>query len=138
MLTLGAHFLAILMWLLVGHGLFGAEILSCVLAWLVALFLTLPAYALKWLGAGDVKMFAAIGLLTGLQFTLITFVVAALLAGFLSISWLFLLRAFPYLNLHLKPYGRQLPLIALPSGKILPFGAFLALGVVVTMLLTAR
>ena len=98
------------------------------LAWLVALVFTLPAYALNWLGAGDVKMLSAFGLLPGLQFMLASYVVAGLLAGLVVLYSLLGRRYIPSLNLQLSKLGCQLPAAAMINCKVLPFGAFLAAG----------
>lgn len=84
-LTLGMSLLAI-GWLLVsGHAMLGASWSSVLVGVLVSLLLTLPAYATRWLGAGDVKMLLAIALLAGNQMMLLVFVIAAVLAALFGI-----------------------------------------------------
>lgn len=108
--------------------LLGASVLAGLMAWLVALALTLPAYAANWLGAGDVKMLSAFGLMTGLQFMLSSYLIAGLLAGMIVLYSLLSRRYIPYLNLQLSRLGWQLPAAAMINGKTLPFGALLAVG----------
>ena len=127
-LTLGAYLPALLVLTIMQQTFLGASLSAGLLAWLVALVLTLPAYALNWLGAGDVKMLSAFGLLTGLQFMLASYVVAGLLAGLVVLYSLLGRRYIPYLNLQLSKLGWQLPAVAMINGKVLPFGAFLAVG----------
>lgn len=54
----------------------------------LAVALTLPAYLMKKLGAGDVKYMIAIGLLTSFKVTLHSYLIAALIAGMLALLWL--------------------------------------------------
>jgi prepilin peptidase CpaA len=52
---------------------------------LVALCVYVPLYALKGMGAGDVKLMAAIGAIAGARNWLTIFIVTALLGGFVSL-----------------------------------------------------
>ena len=106
----------------------GAPILSAVMAMVLAVLLTLPGYLLKMLGAGDVKMLAVMGLLTGTQFMLLSFVFAGLAAGLALIYCLLAQRSFPYLNVYLARVDCQLPVPTLFQSKSLPFGSLMALG----------
>lgn len=79
-LTLGVC-LAAICWLLVtGHSILDANWQSVAFAVFASLLLTLPAYAARLLGAGDVKLLLAIALLGGGDLTLFAFVIAAILA----------------------------------------------------------
>ncbi len=137
-LTLGAYLPALLVLVLMQQTLLGASVSAGLMAWLVALALTLPAYAVNWLGAGDVKMLSAFGLMTGLQFMLSSYLIAGLLAGIIVLYSLLSRRYIPYLNLQLSRLGWQLPAAAMINGKTLPFGALLAVGglLVLTLHLT--
>mgnify|MGYP005849194045 CR=1 FL=1 len=64
-LTLGACLPALTVLIFQQHSLLGASLSSALTGWCLAMLLTLPAYAVGWLGAGDVKMFSAMGLMTG-------------------------------------------------------------------------
>lgn len=135
-LTLGMHIPTLAVLLIAGHGLLGASITSCLLAWGLALALTLPAYAANWLGAGDVKFLAAIGLLTGLKFLLVSYIIAGLIAGLIILIWLSAQRYLPYVNLQLSTLNFRLPTLPLLQGKILPFGAILAVSVIINLILS--
>ena len=135
LLTLGMHVPALAVLVIAGEGFLGASITSCLLAWAAALVLTLPAYAFNWLGAGDAKFLAAIGLLTGLKFLFVTYIIAALTTGLVILIWLSLQRYWPFVNLQLSSLNLRLPDIPLLRGKILPFGAILALSAIITLML---
>lgn len=93
-----------------------------------AVAVSLPGYALRKLGAGDVKMLVAIGLLTSLPVTLHTFAVAALLGAAVALMWLWLDRWQAVLGPLMK-----FPRFAAWLGtdlrrKKMPFGLLLAIG----------
>lgn len=119
LLVLAAVLISIVSALWSGHSPLGADGVSMVEGLGIAMLLTLPGYLLRRLGAGDVKLLAAIGLLGGLAVTLQTFVIAALLAGALTLAYL---------------HALQRGWLAPASGRFLPFGAALALGLVLTVL----
>jgi prepilin peptidase CpaA len=66
----------------------GAPLASALGAAMAGLLATWPGYALRKLGAGDVKFMVAIGLLTSFDTTLNCFVIAALAGGLLALLWL--------------------------------------------------
>lgn len=101
---------------------------SAFLAFGAAVLLTLPAYALGKLGAGDVKMLSAMGLIGGLTFMLMSYVIAATLSIAIIFFWHVLLRIMPYFNLKLSGFGWQIPIAVMPAGKFLPFGTLLGVG----------
>lgn len=116
---------------------FGAAGVACfVLAWsgatplgnsplallagvILALVLTVPAYLLRQLGAGDVKMLLAVACLGGVSLTLQAFVIGALLAG---LAALVLLR-----------FGHHVGWQTKSGQRFLPFGTALAIGVVASL-----
>lgn len=59
---------------------------------LLGLAIWLPFYMVRWLGAGDVKLFAAAGAWLGIERTLVGALLAALLGGVLAVAWM--LRAY--------------------------------------------
>ncbi len=76
-LSLGAITVGVTVLLVSGQTLTHEPAASAILGLLIALILTLPAYILKMLGAGDVKLLAGIALLCGLQMMLQTYVFAS-------------------------------------------------------------
>lgn len=127
-LTLGAYLPAVLILVFAQQSLLGAGVGEAILGWLLAIVLTLPAYALRQLGAGDVKMLTALALMSDWQFLIFSFAVAGLLAGSTVLIWLLLQRYLPYMNLKLARFGQQLPAMPVLQGRKLPFGAMIALG----------
>lgn len=85
---------------------------------LLSLLLTLPAYLLRWLGAGDVKLLFAIAALGGWQAVLLSFAVAGLLAGAIAAVWPIIAPYFGY---------------SITNKRWLPFGAALSVGLLVAI-----
>lgn len=98
----------------------------------LGLLLTLPAYIAGALGAGDVKLAAAIGLLTDLQFLIADFVIASLLAGAWAVVWLYGRGVLRSIGLS-SPTVRQGEATPPTRIKPVPFGAALGVGVLVTV-----
>lgn len=121
-LTLGGC-LAALGWLLYsGQTWLGAEVSEGGTALLLALAMTLPGYALKRLGAGDVKLLAALALASNSLYLLGTFIGAALAA----IVWLGVRRTvFSHLSSALA--ARYSPMNP-AYGEKFPFSPFLLIG----------
>jgi prepilin peptidase CpaA len=124
-LTLGGAALGALWVVLAGQGFGGAAPALCWAGLTAGLLALLPAYALGKMGAGDVKFFAAMGVLGGLWILGPTLVLASLLAG-LQALWLLL--------------GRRgwLPLPPLwlgggAAGKEIPFGVGLGLAFILSL-----
>lgn len=70
-----------------GRSFMGAPWQSACWGVAFSMLVTLPAYAMGKLGAGDVKYLIAVAMLTSFQATLTAFVVAGLLAGALALAW---------------------------------------------------
>lgn len=121
-LTLGGC-LAALGWLLYsGQTWLGAEAGEGGLALLLALAMTLPGYAMKRLGAADVKLLAALALASNSLYLLGTFMGAALAA----VVWLGVRRTvFSYLGHGLA--ARYSPMNP-DAGEKFPFSPFLFIG----------
>ena len=134
-LTLGGHGGALAMLVITGQGWLGASLSSCFTAWVLALVLTVPAYALKRLGAGDTKLLAAMGLIGGMEAMLTAYVIAGLLVGGTAIVWMMAYRWGPLLVMPLARIGLDAPSMPEPKGRMLPFGLGLAIGFVVALLL---
>jgi len=98
-----------------GHAVLGGNWVDVLLGLLLALLLTLPAYLMRWLGAGDVKLLVAIACLGGWQVVLASFAVAGLMSGICALA---VMQYTAY-------FGRG------PTKKRwLPFGAMLATGLI--------
>lgn len=80
-LTLGGFAVGAAYILITGAAPLGGDSLRNWLAAGVAFGVLFPAYLFHWMGAGDVKLFAAMGLLGGGKVLLPTFLVASLLVG---------------------------------------------------------
>lgn len=119
-LTLGAGLIATLSLLVTGHALLGTYWQSALIGAAVSLLLTLPAYALRLLGAGDVKLLLAIALIGGWYMTLFAFVVASILAILFGIVH----TLFSRLNTQ-----QHTPKRWIPFGTALSAGLLFAIGV---------
>lgn len=117
-MSIGAFVLGLGYLLVTGHSVLGASWQSALLGASLGLVLTLPAYLIGQLGAGDVKLLLAIGLIGGWYMTLYAFVVAALLAGAIGLGYLMFLH-----------YGG----LATGAKKWLPFGSALSLGLLLAI-----
>ena len=82
-LTLGAGVLALAYLLWSGQTWLGGPAVEGGWAFTLSLAFTLPGYALGRLGAGDVKLLAALGLATNIDYLLGTFIGA----GLVSLLW---------------------------------------------------
>lgn len=128
-LTLGAVLVALFSLLWFGKSCTGEPATTAFAGFGVALALTVPGYVFGKLGAGDVKLLAAMGLLSSLSVLLTTFVIGAML-GLLMAMW-------PTIFSRLRDslavmLGRQALMSTrqMPSGKHIPYGSALAFGFV--------
>ncbi|MDQ8036067.1 MAG: prepilin peptidase [Pedobacter sp.] len=129
-LTLGMLALALLVLLGSGHSMLGVSIGQAVLAFLLAMLLTLPGYALGKLGAADAKMLMALGLASTVMVVLEVFVVAGLVAAGLMLLTRYLDR-YPWF---VRATSSGLLLRLAPrEGKSFPFAACMALGVITSL-----
>lgn len=120
-LTLGACLIAVLSLLVTGHALLGsADWQSVIIGAAVSLLLTLPAYAVRLLGAGDVKLILAIALMGGWYITLFAFVAGSILAILFGIVHVLFVR-FSSQQRTLKRW--------IPFGAALSAGLLCAMGV---------
>lgn len=116
--SLGAIVGGLIYLLHVGQAPLGSGWLDVLLGLLLALLLTLPAYLMRWLGAGDVKLLLAIASLGGWKIVLSSFAIAGTLSG---ISVLVVMQYATY-------FGYS------PANKrFLPFGAMLGAGLIASM-----
>lgn len=112
-----------------GQGMLGASVVSCVLALFLALLLTLPAYARKALGAGDVKLMMAIALMGGVRVLGFTFVMAGLFTAVWLVYYFAVTRTRVAAEVGVAPAhpGRS------AAVRPVPFGAALGLGLLCTI-----
>jgi prepilin peptidase CpaA len=136
-LTLGAHGGALAVLAVTGQGWLGVSPSSCLTAWALALVLTVPAWILRRLGAGDAKLLAAMGLMGGMEAMLVAYAIAGLLVGGTAIVWMLAYRWMPLLAPQLASIGIDALTIPEPKGRMLPFGLGLAIGFVVALVLLA-
>ncbi|MBV6826193.1 prepilin peptidase [Pseudomonas sp. PD9R] len=126
-LTLGAGALALAWLLWSGTTWLGASAEQGGWAVLLALAFTLPGYAMRRLGAGDVKLMAALGLATDGRHVLGVFIGA----GLASVCWLLLApRVWLHIGQGLRGHLRYLE----PGmSKKQPFAPFLWVGLMLTL-----
>lgn len=129
-LSLGAWVFAGGLLMVNNASLLGAPTSSALWGAGLGLVLTLPAYLLKRLGAGDVKFLVGIGLLTSFDTTLDCFTVAAIAGAAIAMLWLSL----PWLA-HYLPHRLTSPQTGLGRWMAIPtqdrrmaFGTLFALG----------
>lgn len=126
-LTLGAGALALAWLLWSGTTWLGADAGQGGWAALLALGFTLPGYALRRLGAGDVKLMCALGLATDCRHVLGVFIGA----GLASLCWLLLA---PRVWLHFSQGLRnELRYFEPGLSKKQPFAPFLLAGFLMTL-----
>lgn len=101
----------------------------------LALAMFLPLYVLRGLGAGDVKLMAAIGALKGPEFVLFTFAWAAVFGGAMALAGLARSRKMTLAFAHLfffkffpRPDGSFISAGRMPYAPAIAAGALLALG----------
>lgn len=128
----------LLFWML-GRTSFPVAGLLGAIAGLLAL---MPFYVLRWMGAGDVKYFAVIGLLLGWQALLPVWIVASLISGAHAVGILASRYAIPRLpalqmmsthieqTLHRRDWWHRLQR-ARGTRRGMPYAAYLSVGVFV-------
>ncbi|MBF4992322.1 prepilin peptidase [Methylophilus sp. QUAN] len=112
-LAFGLGLIAIGWLLLTGQAMLGADWPSVALGVVASLLLTLPAYAARLLGAGDVKCLLVIALLGAWHMTLLVFVIATMLATVFGLAHMLFMR---FSSHHTTPK------------RWIPFGAALSAG----------
>lgn len=128
LLTFGAAALALLYLFSTGTTWLGASAEDGGCALLLALLFTLPGYATARLGAGDVKLFAALALATDSRYLLGTFIGA----GIASALWvLFAPRLYKLVS---QRHRRRLQLLAPQPSEKLPFAPFVLIGFICSLL----
>lgn len=113
----------------------GEGLLAAVMGWLIGCAVLLPFFWLRWLGAGDVKLIAAVGALGGAELALFTILWSGVAGG--PIALLMLLRArrlgaellqLATVRAVARPNRTIATATRLPFGPAIAIGAGLALG----------
>jgi Flp pilus assembly protein protease CpaA len=92
LLSLSAVLVAIIYLLITGATMLGSVWTSALLGAVLALAVSVPGYLMGQLGAGDVKLLLAIGLIAGWFNTLLAFLIGALIAASFAIVCLIISR----------------------------------------------
>jgi prepilin peptidase CpaA len=138
LLTLPACIVALAWMALSGRCMSGVAWDSGLWAAAFGLAVTLPAYALGKLGAGDAKYLLAIGLLSGWPSTRDTFVIAAAAGVSTAVGW-WCLHHSPAVRTLLQPLAPVFRHLTRGPGKssdqlYMPFGTLLSIGFCTTLL----
>ena len=129
MLTSGAVYAVITGGLRDGATALGAGVLG--------LLLWLPFYAVRWIGAGDVKLFAAAALWLGPMRTIEAAFVSAFAGGALSVLWM--VRAYGVngasaaVSMAVATPRRGVRLSEQDASRVLPYGVAMAIGILATV-----
>lgn len=129
-LTIGALLIALLVLAVTGLSVTHQPVSSALIGFVVAMVLTVPGYLFKVLGAGDVKLLSAIGLLCGVNMMLTTFAVASISV---VLFWLLWTKA-QWLS-QILPFNINIAEARTSKEKNIPFGAALGAGLILILLL---
>lgn len=119
-LTLGGLLGGGLYALVAGTSLLGGSPANAMLAATIGFLALFPAYLAGWMGAGDVKLFAAMGMLAGGKVLLSTWIIGSIVTGIGALVFIMLKQG-------LVP-------VDVPTKRPLPFGVGLAVGFVSSVL----
>lgn len=127
-----------------GGGYLGIDVAQSLIGFAIALFIFVPLYALRLMGAGDVKFLMVLGALFGWKGLLIAWVIGSLIAGvhavlvYSSNRWLMYMPAGVYDAMQRlgdsNVYQRMLSVRQGRKGT--PYAAYLAVGVLVYLVVT--
>jgi prepilin peptidase CpaA len=99
----------------------------------IGLIVLLPFYAIRWMGAGDVKLFATFGFLLGAKALLPIWVIASLLAGAHAIYVVLSNYRIRHVSQGLPDAGITQALVSEKTRRGTPYAAFLSVGALVTL-----
>jgi prepilin peptidase CpaA len=97
------------------------------------LFVLLPFYAIRWMGAGDVKLFATLGFLLGAKALLPIWIIASLLAGAHVIYMVFSNYRRRHATQGMLDIDAIRELTAEKTRRGTPYAAFLSAGALITL-----
>jgi prepilin peptidase CpaA len=122
-LTLGGLMAGSLYALVTGFSVLGGSLTNALLAAAIGFLVLFPAYLAGWMGAGDVKLLTAMGMLGGSGTLLPTLLTGCIITGIVALALVI---------------TNRLKKDAVPSGarekRPLPFGAGLAVGFAMSVL----
>jgi len=129
-----------------GSGYAGIDIRQSLLGAAIALVVFVPLYALRAMGAGDVKFLVVLGALLGLKVLFVAWLVGSLIAGLHAVMfysaqiWLSIMPSGLYRLMQQvggsSMYQRMLN--ARQGRKGIPYAAYLAIGVIIYLVLMWR
>ena len=119
-LTLGGLIAGALYALATGASPLGGDLSDAMFAAAIAFLLLFPMHLAGWMGAGDVKLFAAMGMLGGSKVLLPALVIGSIVSGIAALALAMLKKG-------------RVPADA-PGKRPLPYGVGLALGFAVSVL----
>lgn len=129
-----------------GSGYAGIDVVQSLLGAAIALIIFVPLYALRAVGAGDVKFLAVLGVLLGLKGLFVVCLLGSFIAGLHAVvfySAQIWVAMMPSSLLHLMQlvsassmYQRMLN--ARQGRKGIPYAAYLAIGVIIYLVLMWR
>lgn len=119
-LTLGGLAGGCLYALITGTSLLGGNLPDSLFAAVIGFLLLFPAYLAGWMGAGDVKLFTAMGMLGGGKILLSALVIGSIVSGMVALVFIMLAK-------------RPVPAGA-PRKRPIPYGVGLALGFAVSVM----
>jgi len=129
-----------------GSGYAGIDIRQSLLGAAIALVVFVPLYALRAMGAGDVKFLVVLGALLGLKVLFVAWLVGSLIAGLHAVMfysaqiWLSIMPSGLYRLMQQvggsSMYQRMLN--ARQGRKGIPYAAYLAIGVIIYLVMIWR
>lgn len=144
--AMGIAFSAAIPWELLGPRWAVEGVLWALGGMAVGLALLLPLYALRVMGAGDVKLMAMVGAFVGLQQIVPTVLTVFVAGGLLALGWTVYRRVFRQaaanaaelaVSLAFAALGGIRPALPATSAGKLPYGLGIALGTLAWLVITA-
>lgn len=126
-LSIGSILMAILVLSVTGQTVTHEPVSAAFIGLIIAILITIPAYAFKLMGAGDVKLLCGISLLCGVNVMITSFVIASL-----SLFVILIILSRIYLLNFILPLNIKTLALRAPKEKYIPFGAAIAVGLVLT------
>lgn len=127
--------------LIQGHGIDGIDVSQSLIGAGIGLTVFIPLYALRAMGAGDVKFIAVLGALLGLKYLAIAWLIGSVLAGlhavifYASSAWMAAIPSGLYRAMQdMAESGMVQRIMRARQGrKGIPYAAYLAIGAASTL-----